>query len=115
MKATMYGWEMVWPRSSGSGVSSYADARCCGGTNSSRGTERKASRTRLSVTPRARICWRIIRSFSSRCHACSGTVAFLHHLQLHDAIFVPSEGGKRDQAGPFVRLVLERGAAPHDD
>ena len=46
MNATMYGCEMVWPRSIGSGVSSYAEARCYGGTKSSRGTERKASSTR---------------------------------------------------------------------
>ena len=40
MRATMYGCEMVWPRTSGSGVSSYAPARHASGTNSWRGTLR---------------------------------------------------------------------------
>src|SRR4051794_32179520 len=66
----MNGCEIVCPRSSGSGVSSYADARCCCGTKSSRGTERVAWPRRCAVPPAGALCGRTLLCFSSIAQAC---------------------------------------------
>src|SRR4051794_2209823 len=54
MRATMYGWEIVWSAPIGSAASSYAWRRNSSGTKSSRGTRAIAAKTRSSSIPRAR-------------------------------------------------------------
>src|SRR4051812_3121869 len=56
MRATMYGYEIVWPCPIGSAASAYARRRSAVGTNDSRGTLAIASSTRSSSISRARSC-----------------------------------------------------------
>src|SRR5712691_3294407 len=73
MKATMYGWEIVWPSPIGSAASSYARARSSSGTNSSRGTRAMASSTRSSRMSRARSCSSTIQRRWSSVSGDAGT------------------------------------------
>src|SRR3989441_9477579 len=59
------GAEIVWPAPIGSGTSTYASSESPGWTNRSRGTARKASRTRGFLRYPARTSWPTIRSRSA--------------------------------------------------
>src|SRR2546427_3631599 len=62
MIAIIDGAEIVWPAPIGSGTSTYASSESPGWTNRSRGTVRKASRTRGFLTQPDRTSWPTIRS-----------------------------------------------------
>src|SRR3989454_5644890 len=65
MIAIIDGAEIVWPAPIGSGTSTYASSESPGWTNRSRGTVRKASRTRGFLTQPDRTSWPTIRSRSA--------------------------------------------------
>src|SRR5690349_1833147 len=73
ISATMYGCEIVWPSSIGSGESSYASPRIAAATKACRGMRPIASMTRASRMPRAASCratiqprcWRVLVSSST--------------------------------------------------
>src|SRR2546426_8531217 len=65
MIAIIDGAEIVWPRPIGSGTSSYAASASSGRTNASRGTARKAFRTRGSRMYREAASRSTIRSRSA--------------------------------------------------
>ena len=62
MRATMYGWLIVWPPPMGSGWSSYARSASPPKTKASRGTAPIAASTRSSLMLRLRSCSATIRA-----------------------------------------------------
>src|ERR1051326_8723834 len=110
----MNGCEIVCPRSSGSGESSNASRAKWPGTNRSRGTERIASSTRGSRTPRATICSRIICSLALESTA-GNTRANLDDPQFHHAVFISRQRRQTHEASTLFGNAGERCIAAHDE
>ena len=100
IRATMYGWEIVWPSPIGSAASSYARSRNGSGTKSSRGTRSIAASTRSSAMSRQRSWLSTIR-----CRSGSGGKRKRHPE--------PLEHGGRDAGDARRRLVDPDGEHRH--